>query len=339
MTNDGMKREDLMNRKLPLSRRHLLGALAACALPAATSVLAQGTWPTRPVRIIVPSSPGGGTDVFGRILAQALSEQTGQTFVVDNKPGASGNIGADLAAKAEPDGYTMLVASNSSLGINPVLLKQMPFDIEKDLAPITRAVFAPMVIVANPATGWKTLRDLVEAGKKDPGKYVYGTAGVGSPLYMGIRMLEEESGAKFLHVPYKGAGPAYQDLLAGRVNFMLTDLASIEQHIKAGKLQPLAVTQKVKMLPNVPTVAEAGYPNWRAWTSFSVMAPARVPPAIVRRMHDEISKALHNPQVIARLDQQVLIPVYDTPEAFAADLRKEREHWGQFIRRNNVTPD
>jgi tripartite-type tricarboxylate transporter receptor subunit TctC len=324
-------------QNLTLSRRSVLAAAAAGALP--TALFAQEQWPTRPVKIIVPSSPGGGTDVFGRILAQALSEQTKQSFIVDNKPGASGNIGADLVAKSEPDGYTMLVASNSSLGINPVLLKQMPFDIEKDLVPITRAVFAPMVIVANPATGWKNLKDLVEAGKKEPGKFVYGTAGVGSPLYMGVRMLEEVSGAKFLHVPYKGAGPAYQDLLANRVNFMLTDLASIEQHIKAGKLVPLAVTQKVKVLPNVPTVAEAGYPQWRAWTSFSVMAPAKVSPAIVRRMHEEISKALHNPQVIARLDQQVLIPVYDTQQEFAADLRKEREHWGAFIKRNNITPD
>jgi tripartite-type tricarboxylate transporter receptor subunit TctC len=320
---------------IPLSRRGALALLALPALPA----LAQDTWPARPVRVIVPSSPGGGTDVFARILSQALSEQTKQSFVVDNKPGASGNIGADLAAKAEPDGYTMLVASNSSLGINPVLLKQMPFDIEKDLVPITRAVFAPMVIVVHPSTGFRTLKDLLDAGRKEPGKYVYGTAGVGSPLYMGVRMLEEVSGAKFLHVPYKGAGPAYQDLLGGRVQFMLTDLASIEQHIKAGKLVPLAVTQKVKVLPDVPTVADAGYPQWRAWTSFSVMAPARVPPASIRRMGEEISKALHNPQVLARLEQQVLIPVYDTPQEFAADLRKEREMWGQFIRRNNITSD
>jgi tripartite-type tricarboxylate transporter receptor subunit TctC len=328
-----------MNKQDGISRRQLaLAALAAGAWPLG-SAFAQDNWPARPVRIIVPSSPGGGTDVFGRILAQALSEQTKQSFVVDNKPGASGNIGADMAAKSDPDGYTMLVASNSSLGINPVLMKQMPFDIEKDLVPITRAVFAPMVIVANPSTGFKTLKDLVEAGKKTPEKFVYGSAGVGSPLYMGVRMLEEVSGTKFLHIPYKGAGAAYADLLAGRVNFMLTDLASIEQHIKAGKLVPLAVTQKVKMLPNVPTVAEAGYPQWRAWTSFSVMAPAKVPAPVIRRMHEEIGKALHNPQVIARLDQQVLIPVYDTPQEFATELRKEREHWGAFIRRNNITPD
>jgi tripartite-type tricarboxylate transporter receptor subunit TctC len=320
-----------------LSRRALVAALVAAALPPALH--AQAGWPTRPVRVIVPSSAGGGTDAFGRILAQALSEQTGQSFVVDNKPGASGNIGADLAAKAEPDGYTILVASNSSLGINPVLLKAMPFDVERDLLPVTRGVMAPMVMVANPATGWKTLKDLVEAGKKNPEKNFYGSAGVGSPVYMGVRMIEEVTGARFTHVPYKGVAPAYQDLLSGRLQFMFTDLASIEQHIKAGKVVALAVNQKTPLLPAVPTLAEAGYGQVRAFTSFSVMVPARVPPAVVKRLGEEVAKALHNPAVIKRLEQQALIAVHDTPEEFAADLRREREMWGQFIRRNNVTAE
>src|SRR4051812_46453225 len=198
-----------MQSNFSSSRRLLaLAALATVAVPAV--VFAQDTWPSRPVRVVVPSSPGGGTDAFGRILAQALTEQTGQSFVVDNKPGASGNIGADLVAKSEPDGYTILVASNSSLGINPVLLKTMPFDIGRDLVPVTRGVMAPMVVVASPATGWKTLKDLVDAGKREPGKFFYGSAGVGSPVYMGVRMIEEVTGAKFTHVPYKGAAPAYQ---------------------------------------------------------------------------------------------------------------------------------
>lgn len=324
-----------MSRVIQSRRAMILSAAAAAVLPA----FAQDPWPARPVRVIVPSSAGGGTDVFARILAQALSEQTKQSFVVDNKPGASGNIGADLAARAEPDGYTMLVASNSSLGINPVLLKSMPFDIERDLAPITRGVFAPMVIVANPSTGWKTLKDMLDHGKREPGKFFYGTAGTGSPLYIGVRMIEEASGARFSHIPYKGAGPAYQDLLGGRLQFMLTDLASIEQHVKSGKVVPLAITQKSPLLPSVPTLAEAGLPDVRAWTSFSVMAPSRVPPAIVKRMGDEIRRALRTPSVVQRLEQQALIPVVDTPEEFAAELRKEREHWGQFIRRNNITSD
>jgi tripartite-type tricarboxylate transporter receptor subunit TctC len=291
------------------------------------------------VRIVVPSSPGGGTDVFGRILAQALTEQKKQTFLVDNKPGASGNIGADLAAKSEPDGYTILVASNSSLGINPALYRTMPFDIERDLVAVTRGVMAPMVVVVSPAAGWKTLKDMIEAGKAQPGKFFYGSAGVGSPVYMGVRMIEEATGARFTHVPYKGVAPAYQDLLSGRLQFMFTDLASIEQHIKAGKVLALAVNQKTPLLPNVPTLAESGYGQVRAWTSFSVMAPAKVPPAIDKRLADEVGRALRNPAVVQRLEQQALIPVLDTPEEFAADLRKEREHWGQFIRRNNVTPD
>jgi tripartite-type tricarboxylate transporter receptor subunit TctC len=321
----------------PSTRRAAILLLAACAVPAA--VHPQAAWPSRAVRIIVPSSAGGGTDVFGRILAQALTEQTGQSFVVDNKPGASGNIGADLAAKADPDGYTILVASNSSLGINPSLYKTMPFDIERDLVPVTRGVMAPMVVVASPSTGWKTLKDLVEAGQRQPGRFFYGSAGVGSPVYMGVRMIEEATGAKFTHVPYKGVAPAYQDLLSGRLQFMFTDLASIDQHVKAGKVVALAVNQKTPLLPDVPTLAEAGYGEVRAWTSFSVMAPARVAPAIVRRLAEEVGRALRTPAVVRRLEQQALIPVLDTPAEFAADLRREREHWGQFIRRNNVTPD
>lgn len=319
------------------SRRAALAALLAATLPVA--VRAQAAWPARPVRVVVPSSAGGGTDAFGRILAQALSEQTGQSFVVDNKPGASGNIGADIVAKAEPDGYTLLVASNSSLGINPSLLKAMPFDIERDLLAISRGVFAPMVVVASPATGWKTLKDMVEAGRQQPAKFFYGSAGTGSPVYMGVRMLEEVTGARFTHVPYKGVAPAYQDLLGGRLNFMFTDLASIDQHIKAGKVLALAVNQKSPLLPGVPTLEEAGYPGVRAWTSFSVMAPAKVPAPVVKRLGEEVHKALRSPAVVQRLEQQALIPVQDTPEEFAADLRKEREHWGAFIRRNNIQPD
>lgn len=323
---------------LPNRRTVSLALLAGLAAPAAR-VFAQDAWPSRPVRIIVPSSPGGGTDVFARILGQALGEQLKQPFVIDNKPGASGNIGADLAAKAEPDGYTLLVASNSSLGINPVLYKTLPFDASRDLAPVSRGVMAPMVIVASPATGWRTMKDLVEYGRKQPEKAFYGSAGVGSPPYIGVRMIEDATGTRFSHIPYKGVAPAYQDLLSGRLQFMFTDLATIEQHIKAGKVVPLAVNQKTPLLPNVPTLAEAGYGQVRAWTSFSIMAPAKVPPAILKRLATEIGVALHQPAVLQRLQQQALIPVYDTPQAFAEDLKKEREHWGEFIRRHGITPE
>jgi len=320
-----------------LSRRSFnQAALAGLALPGLA--LAQDNWPARPVRVIVPSSPGGGTDTFGRILAQALTEQTKQNFVVDNKPGASGNIGAELAARAEPDGYTILVASNSSLGINPVLLKSMPFDTEKDLAAVSRGVFAPMVVVVNPSTGWKTMKDLVEAGRKNPEKFFYGSAGVGSPPYIGVRMIEDATGAKFTHVPYKGVAPAYQDLLSGRLQFMYPDLATVDQYIKAGKVNAVAVNQKTPLLPDTPTFEELGI-HVKAHTSFSVMAPGRTPQPIIRKLAAEVDKALRNPAVVKRLEQQALLPVHDTPEQFAQELKKERQYWGDFIRKNNIQPE
>ncbi len=313
--------------------------LALFVAGAPVAAHAQADWPTKPVTIVVPSSPGGGTDAYGRILAQALTEQIKQTFVVENKPGASGAIGATAVAGAAADGYTLLVASNSSLGINPGLYKTLNYDVARDFAPVTRGVIAPMVFVAHPASGLKTMADLVAAGKRDPEKLFYGTAGVGSPLYIGVRMLEASTGARFSHVPYKGAGPAYQDLLAGRLQFMLTDLASVRPFIDSGRLLALSITDKSALLPHVPTFSEAGFPGIKAFTSFSVMVPAKVPPALVKRLAAEISKAMKNPVVAAKLEQQALLPVFDTPEAFAVSLKDEQHNWATFIRANNIQPD
>jgi tripartite-type tricarboxylate transporter receptor subunit TctC len=306
---------------------------------AALTAAAQADWPTKPVTVVVPSSPGGGTDTYGRLLAQALTEQLKQTFIGENKPGASGAIGATAVAGAPADGYTMLVASNSSLGINPALYKTLSYDVARDFAPVTRGVIAPMVIVAHPGARVKTMRELVEAGKREPQALFYGTAGVGSPLYIGVRMLEEATGARFSHVPYKGVGPAYQDLLAGRLQFMLTDLASVRPYIDAGKLLALSITDKSALMPAVPTFTEAGYPGFKAFTAFSVMLPAKVPPALVKRLAAEIAKAMKNPVNVQRLEQVALLPVLDTPEQFAASLKAEQADWGAFIRQHNITPE
>jgi tripartite-type tricarboxylate transporter receptor subunit TctC len=315
-----------------------LSLVLALIVDFTSPVHAQAEWPAaKPVSVIVPSSPGGGTDAYGRILAQALTEQLKQTFVVENKPGASGAIGAALAAQAPPDGYTLLVASNSSLGINPGLYKTLQYDVWRDFAPVTRGVIAPMVVVAHPDAKVRTLAELVDRGKKEPGALFYGSAGTGSPLYIGMRMLEEASGARFNHVPYKGAGAAYVDLLGGRVQFMLTDLASVRQHIDAGKLVALAVTDKTALLPKTPTFAEAGVPNYRAFTSFSVMLPAKVPPALVTRIAAEVARAMRNPATAAKLEQQSLLPVFDTPEQFAASLRDEQQNWASFIKQHGIT--
>lgn len=316
-------------------------ALAVTVASASSTALAQvpAEWPLRPVTIVVPSSAGGGTDTYGRILAQALTEQLKQSFVVDNKPGASGAIGATVVAQAAADGYTLLVASNSSLGINPGLYKTLGYDVARDFAPVTRGVIAPMVFVAHPSARLSTLAELVERGKREPQALFYGSAGVGSPLYLGVRMLEESSGARFSHVPYKGAGPAYQDLLAGRLQFMLTDLASVRPYIDSGKVVALAITNKSALLPNVPTLAEAGFPDYKAFTAFSVMVPAKVPAPLVRRIAAEVARAMKNPATAARLEQQALLPVFDTPEQFAASLREEQQGWAGFIRQHNIKPE
>jgi tripartite-type tricarboxylate transporter receptor subunit TctC len=319
----------------------LRAALVLLTCTGAGAALAQSAvdWPSRAVTLVVPSSPGGGTDVYGRILAQALTEALKQSFVVDNKPGASGAIGASVVAKAEGDGYTVLVASNSSLGINPVLLKNPGYDVQRDFAPVTRGVIAPMVVVAHPDAKVTTLAELLERGKREPGKLFYGSAGNASPLYIGMRMIEAAAGAQFGHVPYKGAGAAYTDLLAGRLQFMLTDLASVRQYIDSGKLLALAVTDKTPLLPNVPTLAEAGMPGITAFTSFSVLLPAKAPPALVQRVASEVARAMKNPATAAKLEQQALLPVFDTPEQFATSLRQEQQNWGNFIRQHNITAE
>jgi len=309
-------------------------ALAVLALPGA----AQETWPARPVKLIVPSSPGGGTDLFARLLGQALGEALKQQFIIDNRPGASGNIGAEAAARSAPDGYTFLVSANPALTVNPSLYKKLPYDAERDFSPVARAVIAPQVICVHPSLQVKSVGELVELGKREPGKIPFASAGTGSPTYLGVRMLEEVSGARFVHVPYKGVGQAYKDLLGGDIKFMFPDVASALPHIRSGKVVVLAVNQRTALLPGVPTLAEAGFPI-EVFTSFSVVAPAGTPRAIVQRMSSEIARAMKSPALSEKLQAQALVPVFDTPEEFAADLKKERDGWAAFIRRNGIVQE
>jgi tripartite-type tricarboxylate transporter receptor subunit TctC len=310
-------------------------ALAVAVTVAAGLASAQEIWPSRPIKLVVPSSPGGGTDVFARLLAQALTDAMGQQFVVDNRPGASGTVGAQVVATAPRDGYTFLVAANASIAINPAFLATPGY--ERDLAPVGRGVMAVNVLVVNPATGIRDLNDLVAQAKKQRETLAFGSAGTGTSLYLGVRMIEEAGGVKFLHVPYKGIGPAYQDLLAGRLQFMYTDLASAIPYVSAGRIKALAVDRKTLLLPSVPTFAEAGWPTIDSPTSFSVMAPSGVAPAVLQKMAAEVAKAL---KILApRLEQQALVPVFDTPAEFAVDLTRERANWASFIKRNGITAD
>jgi tripartite-type tricarboxylate transporter receptor subunit TctC len=318
-------------------RRAVLAGSAILVVVAAGAAHAQDPWPARPVKLIVPSSPGGGTDVFARLLAQSLTDATKQSFIVENRPGASGNIGAQAAAAATPDGYTFLITANASIAINQFLVKNPSLDVEHDLIPVARGVMAVSVLVVSPSLSTKDLAAFVTLAKKQPDALTFGSAGTGTSPYLGVRMMEEAAGVKFVHIPYKGLGPAYQDLLAGRLQFIYADLASALSFIESGKIIALAVDRKTKLLPNVPTFAEAGWPRFDSPISFSVLAPARVPSAIVQRMAVEVNKALKTME--PRLEQQALVPVFDTPAEFGADLRKERAMWGAFIQRNGITMD
>ena len=307
--------------------------LVLLALLAASPSLFSQEWPSRPVRIVVPSSPGGGTDVYARLLAQALGDSLKQQFVVENRPGASGNIGAAAVAKSPPDGYTFLVSANPALSVNPSLYKNLPYNAERELAPVTRGVMAPMVLVVNPSVKAASVSELIQISKS--GRLAYGSAGTGSPTFLGVRMLEENSGAKFTHVPYKGVGAGYSDLLGGQIQFMLPDVASAIGHIRAGKLRALAVTQATPLLPGVPTFAQAGFPV-DVFTSFSVVAPAGTPEPVLARLGAEIARAMRSGPIAEKLEAQALVPVFDTPAEFAASLKKERDGWAAFIRRNNI---
>ena len=296
-------------------------------------------WPARTVRLVVPSSPGGGTDIYARLLAQGLTEGLKQTFVVDNRPGAAGNIGAEVAARSTPDGYTFLVASNSSIGINPSLYKNLTYSPERDLIPIARGVISPSAFMSHPSLPVKTLRELLALGKREPGKLPYGSAGIGSPPHLGVRMIEEVGGARFIHVPYKGLGQAVQGLLRGEIGFMIADVATILPYVKDKRMVALAVTQAVPQLPGVPTQAQAGYAGIEVFISFSVLAPTGTPPAIIQRMSTEVVRAMKSPASKERLEALAFIPVFDTPDAFAASLKKERQMWADVIRRNNITAE
>jgi tripartite-type tricarboxylate transporter receptor subunit TctC len=300
------------------------------------TVAAEEAWPARPIRFIVPSSPGGGTDLYARYLAQALVEPLKQQVIVENRPGGRGNIGAVAVAKAAPDGYTFLVSGNPSLVVNPAIYRNLPYDAERDFAPVARGVVNPLVLSVLPEVPARSLAELIALGKREPGTLAYASAGATTATYFGVRLLEEASGARFLHVPYKGAGQAYQGLFGGQIKFMLADMGTAIPHIRAGKLIALAATFPTKMLPGVPTLGELGYPDSEVNAVFSVVAPAAVPRPIVMHMNAAINAAMKTPWLAQKLEEATFIPVFETPEEFAATLKKDREKWAAIVKRLGI---
>lgn len=326
-----------------MKRRQLLlgAATVLCgAVAAPASVLAADPWPAKPVTVIVPFPAGGGTDAFARPLANQLSKQTGKQFVVDNRGGAGGTLGASLAAKAAPDGYTFLIGG-AHHAIAPAMYKKLDYDIEKDLIPVALIATPPQVVVVNPKVPVSTLQDLVRYAKQNPGKLNYGSAGNGSSHHLAGEQFKGITKTFITHIPYKGAGPALSDLIAGQVDLMFDGLGSSAQHIRSGRIKALAVAapRRSPAFPNVPTAAEAGVPGYEVSTWYAVFAPKGTPKEIVDRMHAEVQKALATPE----LKQAWLNNGSETPnlsqEQFATFVSSEVKRWAQVAQASGAKLD
>jgi len=319
-------------------RRALRGALFACCLAAPAWSGAQQGYPDKPIRLVVGVPPGGTIDLIARTVGQQLSQQLGQSVVVENRAGAGGNIGAAFVAKAAPDGYTLFLSVIGTMAINPSIYKQLPFDPVEDFAAISQLTSVPQVMVIHPDIPAKNLQEFLAYAKARPGQINFGSGGTGTATQMAGELFNSVSGAKLVHVPYKGSAPAMTDLLVGRVSAMFEQISTALPHIRSNSLRPLGVTTRERSpaAPDIPSLAEAGLKGYDVSTWHGLVAPAGTPPAIVRRLHDEVVKALASPEVKKRFAEGGIIPVSSTPEEFAAFTRSEVERWREVVKSSGI---
>ena len=296
------------------------------------------SYPTKPVRIVAPFPPGGVADVLARALAPELQAALGQQVIVDNKPGAGGNIGAEIVAKAEPDGHTLLLASAGILTINEFLYGKMPFDPATAFAPITVVGDMPNIVVVHPRAGVATLKQLIDKARAQPGKLDFGSAGNGTTTHLAIVLLEQAAKIKLAHVPYKGAAPAVQDLIAGQIDGLVDNPPLVLPHIRSGAIKALAwaAPQRMAILPDVPTAAEAGLPGFEASSWFALVAPAGTPKEIVARLNAEAAKVLKDPKMAEQFAQRGVRLVGNSAEEFAGFIPRERARWGEIVKASGV---
>lgn len=307
--------------------------LALTAALGSLNAAAQNTYPWRPIRLIVPASPGGGTDFTARTIGQKLGEVLRQTVIVDNRPGAAGNIGVEIASKANPDGYT-IVMPITSFSINPHLYSNLPFDTAKDFAPIVLASSAPLFLVVNPSVPAKSVSELIALAKAKPGQLNYANSGNGTTAHLAGELLKKMAGVDLVSVPFKGGGPAVIDLIAGRVQIYFSTIPAALTHVKAGKLRGIAVTTKkrVDLISEVPTVAESGLSGFEVVGWFGIFAPARTPKAVIATLNKGINEALRAPETQQRFARQGLIPGGGTPEELERFFHAEMKKWGALIK-------
>jgi tripartite-type tricarboxylate transporter receptor subunit TctC len=313
--------------------------LFACALALLfTPVLVQAqAWPTKPVKLVSPFPAGGGTDAFARPLAAYLSQQLGQQFFIDNRGGAGGTIGADIVAKSPPDGYTFLVgAVHHTIAVS--VYDKLPYSLERDLVPVTLVAIVPNVVVLNPKVPINSITELIAFAKANPDKLNYGSAGNGTSHQLAVELFKTMTGTKINHIPYKGAGPAMQDLVAGQVDLMFDGMGSSAPQIRAAKLKPLAVTTATRSpaFPDVPTMAEAGVPGYEVTTWYGIWAPAGTPPDIIAKLQQEVAKAMARPEIKEIWAAQGAGPGGNTPDQFGAFVKVEVVKWAKVAKDANV---
>ncbi|CAN7427663.1 tripartite tricarboxylate transporter substrate binding protein [Acidovorax sp. LjRoot66] len=317
-------------------------ALLACAAPSAWAQAAAATdWrPTKPVRIVVPIT-GSTNDVLARMIAPKLQEAMGQPFFVENKPGAGGNIGAAEVSRAAPDGHTLLIGYNGPLAINVTLFDKMPYDPQKDLAPITLAVKSPQYLVVNPDTGITDVRDFIAKAKADPKKYAYGSVAMGSASHLTMEMMKSAAGFQMTHVPYRGAGPAITDLIAGNIQAGFFVPGNVQGFVKEGRLKLLASTgpKRFPSTPDIPTLAESGLKDFEATSWIGLLAPANTPPAIVNSYHQAMVRILNSPDITKRLQEMEFEVVASTPKQFSDWIATEITRWGKVIKATGAKAD
>jgi len=307
------------------------------ALLLALPIQALAQYPARPVKLIVPFPPGGATDIVGRIVAQKLGERFGQPVVVENKPGAGGSIGSDLVAKSPADGYTLLMATTSTHSIGPTLQK-LPYDPLKDFAPVLHVANVPNVLVASPAIGVSSVKELVALAKSKPGQLNYASSGVGTIVHLNAELFKMLTGTDLQHVPYKGTALSIPDVANGNIAMLFDSLASVQPHIRSGKVKPLALNagSRSALLPDVPTFAEAGLPQFDRYTWFGMFAPAGTPREVVARVHADTVAALKMPDLLEQFGRAGAEPVGSTPEQFVERIRSDTAKWAEVIRAANV---
>ena len=315
----------------------VIGAASLVTMPLALAQDAAADYPSRPVTIVVPFPPGGSTDTMARLLGQELTKSLGQQFLVDNKPGANGNIGSAGVARAEADGYTLLLSGVGSNAINYTLYPKLGYD-PKDLTHITLLATGPNVLVANPEFGAKTFKEYIELAKAKPNEFNYASSGVGSSGHLAMEMLKQQAGIDLTHVPYKGGAPALTDVMGGQVPVLFVNQDAAAPHVKADKLRALAVasTERNPLYPDTPTIAELGYPGFSAVSWFGLSAPAKTPKAIIDKLHAATVKALQSPEFKERLASNGFVAVGNTPDEFTAFVEAETEKWGKVIKTADI---